>query len=59
VLAARENIRPHGLLLASPLDLLEELAACGALLCVLRRETSYWPIPDLQRMAHLVQALGD
>jgi len=59
VLAARENIRPHGLLLASPLDLLEELAACGALLCVLRRETTYWPIPDVQRMAHLVQALGD
>lgn len=59
VLAASEDIRPHGLLLLSPLDLLEELAACGALLCVLRRETTYWPIPDLQRMAHLVQALGD
>lgn len=45
VLRARDRLRPLGLLLATPLDLIEELAACGALLCVLRRETNYWPIP--------------
>jgi hypothetical protein len=47
-----------GLLIASPLDLLEQLTACGALLAILRPETVYWPLPDLQRAAHLIRALG-
>jgi len=57
VLRCRDVFKPHRLLLASPLDLLEELAACGALLSVLRPETMYWPLPDLQRLSHLIQAL--
>ncbi len=57
ILKAREALRPHGLLIATPLDLVEELAACGGLLCVLDRETAYWPVPDVQRLAHLIQAL--
>ncbi len=58
VLRARDALRQHGLLLATPLELIEKLAACGALLCIMRRETTYWPIPDLQRFSHLIQALG-
>jgi hypothetical protein len=58
VLQAADVLRPHGLLVVTPLDLIESLAASGALLCLLNRETTHWPIPDLQRLAHIVQALG-
>lgn len=58
VLRCANLFRPLGLLLASPLDLLEQLSACGAILCLMRPEYLYWPCPDLQRVAHLVQALG-
>lgn len=51
-------MRSFRLFVASPLDLLEELAACGALLAVMQPQTVYWPVPDLQRMSHLIQALG-
>jgi len=53
-----ESIKAHRLLLLSPLDLVEELAACGALLALLKPETAYWPLPDLQRMTHLINAIG-
>lgn len=57
VLRAREALAPHGLLLASPLDVLEELAASGALHCLLEPRCAYWPVPDLQRVTHLLKAL--
>jgi hypothetical protein len=58
ILRRAADVRPLGLLIASPLDLLEQLTACGALLAILRPETVYWPLPDLQRAAHLIRALG-
>ncbi len=57
VLSARGHWARHGLLLASPLDLLEELAACGALFCMLEPQYLYWPFPDLERVSHLIHAL--
>lgn len=57
VLRCRDAVAAHGLLILSPLDLLEELIACGAMHAVFRRETAYWPMPDLQRVSHLIQAL--
>jgi hypothetical protein len=57
VLRQRERATRVGLLLASPQDLLEELAACGALHCLLDPQRLTWPIPDLQRMTHLISAL--
>jgi hypothetical protein len=56
-LAAAPAVHEHGLWIASPLDLLEELSANGAILAIMRPETMYWPLPDLQRISHLLQAL--
>lgn len=58
ILKARRNLEPFGLLLVSPLDLLEELGAAGALHCLFQRQHLYWPMPDQQRVVHLIQALG-
>lgn len=58
VLKARDNLVPFGLLLASPLDLIEELGAAGALHCLFEPQHLYWPMPDQQRVSHLIQALG-
>lgn len=57
LLKAQAVMRPFGLLIASPLDVLEELCACGALHCLLAPRFAYWPIPDLQRVTHLIRAL--
>lgn len=57
LLKAKTVMRPFGLLLASPLDVLEELSACGALHCLLHPSFAYWPVPDLQRVTHLIRAL--
>jgi hypothetical protein len=57
VLRCARLLKPLGLLIASPLDLLEELVSCGAMLAVMRPESMYWPVPDLQRMSHLIEAL--
>jgi len=57
VLAARQALAPFGLLLASPADLLEELSACGALHCLFAPRHLYWPMPDQQRVTHLIRAL--
>ena len=59
VLKTRAALRPLGLLVATPLDVLEELAACGALNCLLEPGCAYWPVPDLQRVTHLIRALPD
>jgi hypothetical protein len=57
VLRSRNVLRPFGLLMASPLDLLEELVGCGAFDCLLKPRCAYWPMPDQQRVAHLIRAL--
>ncbi len=58
VLACRDLLRRHGLLLASPSDLIEDLAAAGALQCFVEPRALYWPAPDQYRVAHLLDALG-
>ncbi len=57
VVRCRDSLRPFGLLLASPGDLLEELFACGAFNCLLAPQYLYWPMPDQGRVAHLVEVL--
>jgi len=57
ILKARDALRPFGLLVATPFDVLEELTACGALSCLLEPRFAYWPVPDLQRVTHLIRAL--
>lgn len=59
VLACRQALRPFGLLIASPGDLLEQLAASGALHCLMVPDAAYWPLPDQARVAHLIRALPD
>lgn len=54
---AKDALRPFGLLLASPLDLIEEFFACGAYLCMLAPRFAYWPLPDQMRVGHLIEAL--
>lgn len=58
VLKARDSLSSHGLLIASPLDLVEELGAAGALHCLLASRHLYWPIPDQRRVSHLINALA-
>lgn len=57
VLKARAALRMLGLLVASPLDVVEELSAAGAMHCLFSPEYLYWPMPDQARVAHLVSAL--
>jgi hypothetical protein len=59
LLRTQAVMRPFGLLIASPLDVLEELCACGALHCLLHPRFAYWPAPDLQRVTHLIRALPE
>ena len=58
MLSCRRHFTPLGLLIASPQDMLEELAACGALHCLMTPTALYWPAPDQLRVAHLLDALG-
>lgn len=53
---ARPALQAFGLYIASPLDLLEEIAACGGLYCLTDPRFAYWPLPDPQRVAHLFHA---
>lgn len=59
VLSARSMLRPFGLHIACPQELLEDLGACGGLHCLLAPQHLYWPMPDQQRVAHLISALGN
>lgn len=52
------ELSPCGLWVASPLDLLEDLAACGGLDALLDPRSMWWPAPDLQRVSHLIRALS-
>ncbi|MFD6135742.1 hypothetical protein [Isoptericola sp. NPDC060257] len=56
--AVRTDLASLGLLLVTPLDLVEELGAVGALHCLFEPQHLYWPMPDQQRVSHLIHALG-
>ena len=56
VLRARDALRPFGLFIGSPLDVLQELVACGALFCLTDSRFLYWPLPDRTRVAYLYHA---
>lgn len=58
VMKTAAALRPFGLVLATPQDLLELLAGSGALCCMLDPARHlYWPFPDLQRVTHLARAI--
>ena len=57
VLACKQGLRPFGLLIAAPGDLLEQLSACCALHCLLVPQAAYWPLLDQARVTHLINAL--
>jgi hypothetical protein len=57
VLRRAPQLTPFGLRLASPLDLLEALIGGGSFHCLLAPQHASWPLPDQQRVAHLVRAL--
>jgi len=59
VLRAAEALRPFGLRIESPQELLEVLAASGAFHCMMAARHLYWPMPDQQRVYHLLKALPD
>lgn len=56
---ARRDLEEVGLLIASPLDLLEELVGAGAMHCMFEPAYAYWPMPDQQRVLHLINALAE
>lgn len=57
ILRCRDKFRAFGLVLATPGDLLEALAATGALHCLIEPSHLYWPAPDQERVWHLIRAL--
>lgn len=58
VARAAPALRPFGLVLTKPQDLLELLAGAGALCCLLDPARHLnWPFPDLQRVTHLARAI--
>lgn len=52
-------LRRLGLTITHPQELLEWLFAAGAFHCLLDPRFLYWPMPDQQRIAHLIAALPD
>lgn len=54
-LKARASMRLLGVLLVSPQELLEALAAAGAFHCLLFPHCAYWPLPDQHRTSHLAR----
>lgn len=56
LLRARAAMEAFGLYVGSPLDLLEEITACGALYCLTDPRFAYWPLPARERVAHLYHA---
>ena len=57
VLRARDRLAPFGLYITNPGDLLEEMVAAGAYNCMLAPNKMYWPLPDQQRVANLIESL--
>jgi hypothetical protein len=56
VLRAAPALRSFGLYIGTPLDLLEELTACGAVFCLTDPRYAYWPLSNQDRVAHLYHA---
>lgn len=56
ILGAAPALRPHGLRIVDPVQLLEDLVAQGAFHCLVEPRYLYWSLPDQQRVAHLVLA---
>lgn len=52
-------LRRLGLAITDPQQLLEWLFAAGAFHCLLDPRFLYWPMPDQQRIAHLIAAIPD
>ena len=59
VLACADRLRQFALHVSTPLDLLVELTATGEVVSLSDPSSVPWPIPDLQRMSHLIQILRD
>lgn len=57
VLRSGTDMQAVGLLLASPGDLIEQLAASGSLHCMIEPRYGLWMTPDLRRAEHLFRAL--
>lgn len=57
VLRARAMVRPLGTSILTPGELLEELLLCGALNFLWDPASLYWPLPDQEKVAHLIWAL--
>lgn len=57
VLRAQPWLRPLGLSVLTPGGLLEELSLCGALNFLWDPKSLYWPLPDQEKVAHLIWAL--
>jgi hypothetical protein len=56
VVKAAPALRPLGLFVGAPGDLLEQLAASEALSCLLGGRFLTWPLPNMERAAHLYHA---
>jgi hypothetical protein len=57
LLRSARYISPFGLRICMPGDLMEDLFSTGAALCLFDRRFAHWPMPDVQRISHLIQAL--
>jgi hypothetical protein len=57
ILAAAPAFRSLGLRIVDPQQLFEDLFMQGAFHCLLGPRYLYWPMPDQQRVAHLILAL--
>lgn len=57
VLRAQSLLRPLGLSTMNPGQLLEELSSYGALNFLWDPASLYWPLPDQEKVAHLIWAL--
>lgn len=57
VLHARSRLGALGLSVMSPADLLEALSMCGALNFLWDPASLYWPLPDQEKVAHMIWAL--
>lgn len=57
ILATAAAFRPLGLRIVDPQQLFEDLLVQGAFHCLFEPRYLHWPMPDQQRVAHLILAL--
>ncbi|MFJ2551541.1 hypothetical protein [Microbacterium sp. NPDC087591] len=57
VLRASDQLRPFGLSAMTPGDLLDALSRYGALNFLWDPTSLYWPLPDQEKVAHMIWAL--